>query len=806
MISKENMEKMRQTIIERARKLLVKETSEGKKINKKTIAIALATAAAGLGVAIGFRPKPTDSKLGVVKYVFTNGYKTPERNVVDDFELNRLIIYKKEDIESWQQNPGRTIPFIKVGSVLGNIEYSDIGDEIIPENMNRTKSYPNENLYVLKENIDEYIECTPIDTLKFRLRPDFSEDSPRYANEGTLYVCLNAEGRGEHNFKKAMLIDDKGNITRGYVADEDGYITPNPESNTCIGVANDYTYLRSSAELTEFKEENIVNSVRNGQVLEIVDDSDKDYYECKFADSSKKDTFFVRKNTVISFDDFDCDAQYIGKGAGMIYGFANDGSVITRRNQDGMVANVIGSDILKVDYNSSNGSYYSVYDASNGVVGYMDGSLLRDSETGLTIAELCDPSIVHTRPATTPAEERTTQTNGTETNIQNPSYNGENQMTITLDAYSFNPEKLKACVEYYKKNNIKVGGIYFSIGSSYGGSNENINIAHISDAPSIYSEYISDRTMTSIQKSWNEISETSGINLQGSTGRGNAQALIDSIEYAISQNIPVGLFYYSAELDETEVSCVAAYCDSMCKYLNEYCEGYRNYDKKLPFGIDIECNSKTLREQPQNINRGKTILSLIELLGEGIKSDDPNKYFCIDGKSPNQGYGVISKDTGVVLYGDVRNNKNDILTLLNSGEITYDELVSRLQNNGYKVNLWSSSKLKEENTQVQFSDTTLKKLQSQSILMNSIQNTVSVSSPELQKLFEQSAIAQLILEKYLCGQDIDVSVTTDENIYNLLNGIPITKTFYEAIEETNSNRNLAEPSSQGEDDGDIDIG
>ena len=825
-----NDDELRKKAIEKAKEMAYKLKSQGKEYDaKKILMAAIGSVVIGGGSIAGINliknaktgAKSEPSKKAVVKNVNTNLYsELPDRNMVDRLDKNEIIIYKKDDFASWEQNGEKTIDFIKVSSVLENMDVVEENDEYIvkPQNEDSIKSYDEKALYVLRSAIDEYVECQVKEpALKFRAKASTEEEDYCYANEGTLYVCLDGEGKGAHNFKKAILVLPNGDLKRGFVADENDYVMRKEDSTVCFGVANDYTYLRNTAALPEFDEEYIHGLIKNGEVIEIVDDADQYCYKCKVANSDEE--FYIRKNTVTLFDDFDFEVEYDASSVeytGTIYGFANDGSLIERTDEDGNPKKIAKGDRLKVDINSSKDGYYSVYDETQGVVGFVEGELLRELDTKKTIIDIVEPnSEVDSIPVESEydSSSENSETSNGEIEVKP---DGEDKVSITINAKFWTKGELEKLLNYYENKGIEVSGIFFSIGATWG--DNSFCLANIQDTDEAYEKYQNDRTFTSIQKVCDQINEKSNTPIaKYSHSRGNMADLQKNVELAIQKGIPIGMFYYSAPTNEDEVSCEAAYIYGVVKYLNENSKLYREYDKKLPMGIDIECNdSGGFRESQRNTRRAELSQKLIELLGSGVK-EDSSKYFCIDKKDPSQGYNVINK--GAMIYGDIRGyknieNDNKMLDILNSpkGKVkNYWEMKDNLESEGYIVYLWGSellSGVKHSAKGTPLDENDLNKLQD----LDAGKKALDISKEEKlqidenRKLYDQCVVLQIMLDKNVGGIKTDISYTLNSNIEAMINEVPLPKSykFEDAFEFAIQDQPTAEV-NQEEDDFSVEV-
>lgn len=797
-------EDRRNKIIKQAKEILKSWTNNNseKKFTKKQkqIGAAIVAATAGVsGLAYGITTlvKKGEPKVGVVNYVYTNMYKDAENNKLDALEEGRIIKYNKNDIVEWEQVDEygkfeKTLSFIKVRSVLNQSTKSSV--EQATENatnqfsegyynINNIKDYKSvKDIYTLAQSVDEYVKCNNIDSLNFRSLPDINSEHSRNIGKDKLYVCLNSEGIGEHNFKKAILIDEKGNIQQGYVADELDYISEDIEEKECIGVINSRTYIRDSAKLVEYDGARIEGKISNGEVVEIVDSSDESFYKCRLADSDRNDTFFLSKNTVSTDIDFDFDAKFIDDGLTSeptyMKVFSNSGELINYTKFENPIA-ISSDDVLKVDGDKSRDGVYSVWNVTKGVVGYVDGVQLIDTESNKTIEAIYNPykSGEETKPETTKSKPVDQQ------NRITGAYYDENKMSIVVDTMQFTKPELEKLIKHFKDSNIPVSGIIFSIGSTGGYDNSGpLYINHLKDDDGVYDEYILDRGTVSIQQIWDQIDakmESIGRpNILGEANlRGYMGNLIENIEFALNNGIPVGLYYYSAEMDEAEVSAVAAYCYGFEKYLNTKSSIYRNSKLKLPFGIDIEDNEYGARENTSNTRRAELAQRLVELLGNGIEQSEASKYFCIDGHNPEDGYGILNNK--VMFYGEIRNNSKNIQDLTS---YKYDEMKSNLEQNGYSVYLWGTSQL--DNVGFNFepieSDNITGILSDKEEYLKSLGNVSNLNTNLMQKI----AMNQAMLGCPYEGNSYDLSITTQENINKMLNGEKIDVSFEQAVQNS----------------------
>lgn len=773
--------------------------NNSKKNTKKRISSAILAAAAGLSGlvyhGVSTLEKKEEPQIGVVNYVYTNMYKDATNNKVDTLEQGRIIKYNKDDITEWEQvneygQFEKTLSFIRVGNILEqSIENSEEQEteNILEEstegyNVNNIKDYEDvKDIYTLTQMVDEYVKCNHVDTLNFRSSPDINSEKVEKIGENSLYVCLNSEGEGEHNFKKAILVDEKGNIQQGYVADESNYISEITQEKECLGIINGKTFIRDSAELVEYDGARIEGKISNGELVEIVDSSDETFYECKFVDSDKDDTFFLSKNTVSTDIEFDFDAKFINEEPELeptyMKMFSNSGELIDYMKYDNPIE-ISSDDILKVDGDKSKDGVYSVWNVTKDVVGYVDGDKLIDTESGRTIEDIYNPnkSEKEIKPETS-KEDLMDQSN----EIMSEYYD-ENRMSIVIDASNTNKSKLEGLINYFKDNKVPVSGIIFSIGST-SGKVGSIRINSLCDENSVYEEYLSDKGTVSMQQTWDEMNaELKNIGKQelpvgNNIGRGDVENLRENIEFALNNEIPVGLYYYSAEMDETEVSEVAAYCYGIDKYLNTKSSIYRNSKLKLPFTIDIEKEPNFIRTTTSNKRRAELAQRLAELLGNGIEESEASKYFGIDGHNPKDGYGILNNK--VMFYSDIRNNDSNIQILLDN---KYDEIKSNLEDQGYSVYLWGTSHfncvvdMKEELTNPAIMDNISKKKN----YLESLKETC----PNTESLVKEVAMNQAILDTRYNGGAYDISITTQDNINKMLNGKKINVPFEEAIQNS----------------------
>ena len=239
----------------------------------------------------------------------------------------------------------------------------------------------------------------------------------------------------------------------------------------------------------------------------------------------------------------------------------------------------------------------------------------------------------------------------------------------------------------------------------------------------------------------------------------------------------MGLYYYSAEMDETEVSEVAAYCYGIDKYLNTKSSIYRNSKLKLPFTIDIEKQPGLTRTTTSNKRRAELAQRLAELLGNGIEESEASKYFGIDGHNPKDGYGILNNK--VMFYSDIRNNDSNIQILLDN---KYDEIKSNLEDQGYSVYLWGTSHfncvvdMEEELTNPAIMENISKKKNYLESLKETCYNTES--------LVKEVVMNQAILDTRYNDGAYDISITTQDNINKMLNGKKINVPFEEAIQNS----------------------
>ena len=790
----------------------------GRKIHKRRAITAVVLAVAGVGsmstyctrhgdiqedddVLAVITDKNTENEenalFAVVKHVNTSGFKeNPKKNCIDNLPEHEIIVYDKGDISTWEQGD-TSYDFINVGNVLekGYVVDGDEGYEEFEPNISRVVDYDIDNMYVIKSAIDEYVECDHIDSLKFRTQPNTNEENPQFASEGTLYVFLNDKGRGEHNYKKAILVGEDGSIKRGFVADQYDYLKEKTDSQKCIGVANAHTFIRKSAYLPEFDKDNICRNVTNGTLLEIVDDVDQYSYKCTVAGEDEE--FYIRKNTVITYKDFDYDVIYGNDDIGSMYGFSDEGNLIYRKDKDGNVAQVTNNHELRVDVNNSKDGYYSVWDVSTNVVGYMDGEFLFDLESGESIKSMLNPKEINNRNLEKQAEENSKNQAVQGVEGAKIKYDGDNQISVILDTKTLSIEKLEYLINYYRSRNIKINGFEISIGSACG--DKGLTLQHVVDGDEVYSKYQLDNSTTSIQKVWDEMENKAGINISCAKyqDRGNMDNMIKCIEYLIEQDVGgIGLYYYSGEYTDAEVSCAAAYCYGFVKYLNEYSQAYREYGKKLPFTIDIENFSKTFREGTENYRRAENLAHLIELLGDGVK-DYKGDLFCVDGQSVEEGYNVISKEKGIIIYGDTRANGQDLLTLLQSSKPeetsvkSYYELRSKLENEGYNMNLWLSCQLVGGSNNKMLNGSDLEIIKDKENYISNLSGTMKKYGQSYKDLLEDGAFVQSFLDikSDNGGFGYDISIISDENLCNLINGEKMN-TYTMAIQDTTDGNTL----------------
>lgn len=787
------MENKRDKITKQAKEILGlwSKNNNSKKNTKKRISSAILAAAAGLSGlvyhGVSTLEKKEEPQIGVVNYVYTNMYKDATNNKVDTLEQGRIIKYNKDDITEWEQANEygqfeKTLSFIRVGNILEQSIENSEEQETEGYNVNNIKDYEDvKDIYTLTQMVDEYVKCNHVDTLNFRSSPDINSEKVEKIGENSLYVCLNSEGEGEHNFKKAILVDEKGNIQQGYVADESNYISEITQEKECIGIINGKTFIRDSAELVEYDGARIEGKISNGEVVEIVDSSDETFYECKFADSDKDDTFFLSKNTVSTDIEFDFDAKFINEEPELeptyMKMFSNSGELIDYMKYDNPIE-ISSDDILKVDGDKSKDGVYSVWNVTKDVVGYVDGDKLIDTESGRTIEDIYNPnkSEKEIKPETSKKDLMD------QSNEIMSEYYDENRMSIVIDASNTNKSKLEGLINYFKDNKVPVSGIIFSIGST-SGKVGSIRINSLCDENSVYEEYLSDKGTVSMQQTWDEMNaELKNIGKQelpvgNNIGRGDVENLRENIEFALNNEIPVGLYYYSAEMDETEVSEVAAYCYGIDKYLNTKSSIYRNSKLKLPFTIDIEKEYGLTRTTTSNKRRAELAQRLAELLGNGIEESEASKYFGIDGHNPKDGYGILNNK--VMFYSDIRNNDSNIQILLDN---KYDEIKSNLEDQGYSVYLWGTShfncvvKMKEELTNPAIMENISKKKNYLESLKETCYNTES--------LVKEVVMNQAILDTRYNDGAYDISITTQDNINKMLNGKKINVPFEEAIQNS----------------------
>lgn len=787
------MENKRDKITKQAKEILGlwSKNNNSKKNTKKRISSAILAAAAGLSGlvyhGVSTLEKKEEPQIGVVNYVYTNMYKDATNNKVDTLEQGRIIKYNKDDITEWEQANEygqfeKTLSFIRVGNILEQSIENSEEQETEGYNVNNIKDYEDvKDIYTLTQMVDEYVKCNHVDTLNFRSSPDINSEKVEKIGENSLYVCLNSEGEGEHNFKKAILVDEKGNIQQGYVADESNYISEITQEKECIGIINGKTFLRDSAELVEYDGARIEGKISNGEVVEIVDSSDETFYECKFADSDKDDTFFLSKNTVSTDIEFDFDAKFINEEPELeptyMKMFSNSGELIDYMKYDNPIE-ISSDDILKVDGDKSKDGVYSVWNVTKDVVGYVDGDKLIDTESGRTIEDIYNPnkSEKEIKPETSKKDLMD------QSNEIMSEYYDENRMSIVIDASNTNKSKLEGLINYFKDNKVPVSGIIFSIGST-SGKVGSIRINSLCDENSVYEEYLSDKGTVSMQQTWDEMNaELKNIGKQelpvgNNIGRGDVENLRENIEFALNNEIPVGLYYYSAEMDETEVSEVAAYCYGIDKYLNTKSSIYRNSKLKLPFTIDIEKEYGLTRTTTSNKRRAELAQRLAELLGNGIEESEASKYFGIDGHNPKDGYGILNNK--VMFYSDIRNNDSNIQILLDN---KYDEIKSNLEDQGYSVYLWGTSHfncvvdMEEELTNPAIMENISKKKNYLESLKETCYNTES--------LVKEVVMNQAILDTRYNDGAYDISITTQDNINKMLNGKKINVPFEEAIQNS----------------------
>lgn len=788
-------------IINIVKETIEKNKREGRNINWAHIVDALAVlglSAVGLTFVLtqcGYNPEHDQA---VVRHVYTNLYSTlPEKNAIEDVNTGDIISYHNENSTEWIQNDDKTHTFFKVDSAIKD-EISAGSEDAVSENINNSVKYDNRDIYVLSSSIDEYVECIPNnDALKFREGPSVESTDLGYAKDGTLYVCIDSEAIGDDKFKSAIRVLPSGDIERGYVSTN--YID-DPISDKCLGVANSHTFLRSSAELPEFIDENVGGTAFNGQVINILDDSDEKYYECTIEGDKK--TYYIAKNTVTLMKDFDYYAVYEPgiRGNGKIYGFSDDGTLITRKNQDNQDVTIADGEGLLVDVNSSKDGYYLVYDADSSTVGYIEGSRLRDTDSKSIIADIYDLRDIQIRNGRGLSQDIDEQGGNVDhnqdenenssiipeegkdaTQQDKPGYQiDDNKPTIMLDAKCLNPTDLKALIKKYKESGIEVSAVNFTIGSTTW--NNAFGIATTKDSDKIFNKYKNDPNTTSIQKAWDEMQSKGTFN-GGPSDRQDADELIECIEYCIDNDIAVGMYYYSGPENETEVSMEAAYIYGVVKYVNEYSEKYRNYDKKLPFCIDIECPVNPIdRFTSKNTRRAELTQRLIELLGDGINVDNVDnseRYFCIDGKSVKEGYGVISKEQGVLLYGDIRNNGDKLLGILN-GE--YWEMTDNLKTEGYYPYLWATTQLRNIGYQAtiganEFAMLTDPERELKEYTKMRYDNNGNLKPQDIQKLYDEAVMAQVQLEGVLEGIVHDVSYVTKANLHAMINGVELPEGY-----------------------------
>lgn len=816
-MKKSNNKEQRKKSIEQAGQILKlwSKNNGNKKINPKMVGAALFAATAGISGLIYGIVKEDEPKVGVVNYVYTNKYKDTENNKIDALEKGRIIKYNKGDITEWEQLDQngkfeKSLSFIKVKNVLEQStenllqQHPENPTEQLVEsyNVNNIKDYKSvKDIYTLAQSVDEYVKCNHIDTLNFRNSPSInSESSKIIGKEEKLYVCLSDKTpngdveENQYNFKKAILVDEKGNIQQGYVADIYGYISEDVEEKECIGITNDRTFIRDSAKLVEFDGTRIVGEISNGEVVEIVDSSDESFYKCRSVDSNKKGTFFLSKNTVSTDIDFDFNAKFVDNELTptitYMKVFSNSGELIdfyNKRDGSNYQIAISPDDILKVDGDKSKDGVYNVWNVTKGFVGYIDGDKLIDTETNKTIESIYNPhkSREERVPETTNSESSNSES-FEQTNRITGAYYDENKMSIVIDSRYCTKTQLERLINYYKNNNIPVSGVIFSIGATY--EDGGFNLAHLKDEDNVYSNYLSDSVTVSIQQTWDQINAEMGrlgrLPLAGEEkSRGNIEELVERIEFVLGNGIPVGLYYYSAEMDEEEVSAAAAYCYGVEKYLNTKSKIYRDSNLKLPFAIDIESsvdcygNCSVPRECPENTRRAELSQRFAELLGNGIEESKASNYFCIDGCNPKQGYGILNDK--VMFYGDIRNNGKNIQDLLG---YKYDEMKKNLEEKGYSVYLWGSSQL--DNVGIGWerldSKNIMNNLSDKETYLNSLRNMARLNG----NLIPQVAINQAILEAPYEDGSYDISITTNENINKMLEGEKVEVVFEQAVQNS----------------------
>ncbi len=709
----------------------------------------------------------------VVKYLYTKLYsELPERNSVDELERNRVIRYKKDREEEWQQDENKNIPFIKVDAVIAPAEAIEGKDDATNfEKIYKTVEYNNKDLYILKENIDEYVECNVnVESLRFRNFPDtVSDTNPKNAKDGNLYVFMDSEGIGENNFKKAILIDKKGRIDYGYVADQYGYIEEKKDGG-CLGMTNTHTYIRSNPSLPEYDESKIAGEVKNGDVINILSDEDMFCYECQI--EGDDNIYYIRKNTVITESEFDYEG--FPKFDTKIYGYADDGSLITRKDNKGKDVEVLEDDTLEIDINTSKDGLYAVWDKDKHTVGYMYGNELYDMSSGEIISQMLDIREIN------------------EKNIENAlkleQYNesivnsSDDKPCIVLDFKAITKSELQNVITYCKESNINLGGVVFSIGSTNSPAGSlRLNMPHMADK--------SGSKDMPIQRAWDQMENLSKLNITGTTtGRVNIEELRENIEMLIDNDIAVGMYYYSAPINETEVSCEAAYIYTVINYLNESSEKYRNYTKKLPVSIDIEngltdASSYNLsRENSNNKRRAELTQKLVELLGDGIKEEDEQgKYFCIDNKNAKNGYNVIS-EKGVILYGDMRVGGGKLIDINNNpeGKVTgYYEMVENLEQN-YTVYQWMSCQI-IYSVNNDYSDLENK--------FSALEKTKE-SMVDDESLYNDADVVQFVLDGRICGYGCDYSITSEQILNKMIVGAQSKENFRDIMKNAIKNEKV----------------
>ena len=615
------LKRYKDVIVERASEF--KRNSEGKKLSTKRLMSALvATVLASVGgvativsnsndvresiknmedkqIEEMYESTPEDA---VVKYVYTTLYsQLPDRNTLDELSSGRIIKYTKGNEEVWQQNENKSINFLKVDEVIAPEQLIEgENEDAAVENINNTMEYNKSELYILKENIEEYVECMVlVDELKFRKSPDPDlENSPRFANEGTLYVYKDSEGIGEYQYKKAILVDKDGSIDYGYVADTEGRLEEK-SSGACIGMVKQGTFVRSSAMLPEYEESVVAGTLYNGDVIEVTGKPNNYYYECKI--EGDDNTYYIRNNTVILDSQFDYDITV--EGTTVMHGFNNDGSITTRKNGEGEDIEVAKGDGMVVDLSTSKDGLYAVWDKDKKAVGYLYGDDIYVSKLGKSVAEMLDPKSINEKNMEEAQKSREHKEISMDSKDDKP--------TIVLDFKKISLDDMEKVINHCKENNIDLGGVIFSIGSTNSPlGSQTFRMPHMADG----------KGESEVQNAWDQMKELSKLELKGTNnGRANTAELLEIIELLIDNDIAVGLYYYSAPINETEVSCEAAYIYTIVKYLNENSEKFRNYTKKFPISIDVENGLQggsfnVSRENEQNTRRAELTQKLIELL------------------------------------------------------------------------------------------------------------------------------------------------------------------------------------------------